>query len=151
MNKFLILRGIQASGKSTYARNWVNEDPDNRIRFNNDDIRHMCGPYWIPSREELISGFKTSFIIKALDMKYDIVIDNMNLNPKEMSWLKYLVESHENANEYEVEVIDFKTPLNVCLERDSKRTEPIGAEVINKTYEKYNWFYDDPEKENNVK
>lgn len=80
-------------------------------------------------------------------MKYDIVIDNMNLNPKELSWLKYLVESHENANEYEIEVVDFKTPLNVCLERDSKRTEPIGAEVINRTYEKYKWFYEGQEKE----
>lgn len=143
MNKFLILRGIQASGKSTYAKDWVSQDPDNRIRFCNDDIRHMCGLYWVPSREEFISNIKTNFIIKALDMKYDIVIDNMNLNPKEMSWLKYLVESHENANKYEIEVIDFKTPLNVCLERDSKRTEPIGAEVINKTYEKYKWFYED--------
>ena len=147
MNKFLILRGIQASGKSTYAKDWVNQDPDNRIRFSNDDIRHMCGLYWVPSREEFISNIKTNFIIKALDMKYDIVIDNMNLNPKELSWLKYLVESHENANEYEVEVIDFKTPLNVCLERDSKRTDPIGAEVISRTYEKYKWFYKTQEKE----
>ena len=147
MNKFLILRGIQASGKSTYAKDWVNQDSDNRIRFSNDDIRHMCGLYWVPSREEFISNIKTDFIIKALDMKYDIVIDNMNLNPKELSWLKYLVESHENANEYEVEVIDFKTPLNVCLERDSKRTDPIGAEVISRTYEKYQWFYKTQEKE----
>ena len=143
MNKFIILRGIQGSGKTTYAKDWVNKDPDNRIRFSNDDIRNMCGQYWVPSREEFISNVKTAFIMRALDMKYDIVVDNMNLNPKELSWLKYMVESHECANEYEIETIDFKTPLNVCVERDSKRPNPIGEEVITKTYERYKWFYED--------
>lgn len=143
MNKFIILRGIQGSGKTTYAKEWVNKDPDNRIRFSNDDLRNMCGQYWVPSREEFISNVKTSFIIKALDMKYDIIIDNMNLNPKELSWLKYIVASHEHTNEYDVETIDFKTPLNVCVERDAKRPNPIGKEVITKTYERYKWFYED--------
>lgn len=143
MNKFIILRGIQGSGKSTYAKEWVSKDPDNRIRFSNDGIRNMCGQYWVPSREEFISNIKTTFIMRALDMKYDLIIDNMNLNPKELSWLKYLVESHEYANEYDIETIDFKTPLNVCIDRDAKRNTPIGEEVITKTYEKYKWFYED--------
>ena len=29
------------------------------------------------------------------------------------------------------------TPLEECIERDSKRPNPIGEEVIRKTYEKY--------------
>ena len=32
---------------------------------------------------------------------------------------------------------DFFIPLQDCIERDSKRPNPIGEEVIRKTYEKY--------------
>lgn len=38
--------------------------------------------------------------------------------------------------------MDFKTPLEVCIERDSKRPNPIGREVITKTYERYKDFYE---------
>ena len=39
--KLILTRGIQGSGKSTWAKAWVKEDPLNRIRFNNDDINHV--------------------------------------------------------------------------------------------------------------
>jgi tRNA uridine 5-carbamoylmethylation protein Kti12 len=29
------------------------------------------------------------------------------------------------------------TPLEVCIERDSKRENPIGAKVITETYNRY--------------
>lgn len=39
MNKVIICRGIQGSGKSTWAKQWVKEDPNHRIRINQDDFR----------------------------------------------------------------------------------------------------------------
>lgn len=44
--KLILCRGIQASGKSTWAKAWAKEDPEHRVRFNNDDIRNMLGEYW---------------------------------------------------------------------------------------------------------
>ena len=41
----IICRGIQGSGKSTWAKQWCHEDPEHRVRFNNDDIRNMLGVY----------------------------------------------------------------------------------------------------------
>lgn len=38
---------------------------------------------------------------------------------------------------YDLEFKDFLIPLQDCIERDSKRPNPIGEEVIRKTYEKY--------------
>ena len=38
---------------------------------------------------------------------------------------------------YDLEFKDFFIPLQDCIERDSKRPNPIGEEVIRKTYEKY--------------
>lgn len=43
--KIIICRGIQGSGKSTWAKQWCHEDPEHRVRFNNDDIRNMLGDY----------------------------------------------------------------------------------------------------------
>ena len=43
MSKIILCRGIQGSGKTTWAKQWVLEDPEHRVRFNNDDIRNMLG------------------------------------------------------------------------------------------------------------
>lgn len=54
MSKIILCRGIQGLGKTTWAKQWVLEDPEHRVRFNNDDIRNMLGKYWVPSREHLV-------------------------------------------------------------------------------------------------
>lgn len=138
MSKLILCRGIQGSGKTTWAKQWVLEDPEHRVRFNNDDIRNMLGKYWVPSRENLVSEIKKDFMVSAMEFGYDIVIDNMNLNPKEVEYYENLVDSVLSyANCYSLEYKDFFIPLEVCIERDSKRENPIGEEVIRKTYERY--------------
>lgn len=54
MSKLIITRGLPASGKSTWAKQWVLEDPEHRVRINQDDIRLMLGKYWVPKRESLL-------------------------------------------------------------------------------------------------
>lgn len=152
MAKIILCRGIQGSGKTTWAKQWVLEDPEHRVRFNNDDIRNMLGKYWVPGRENIVSAMKTQFIITSMKKGYDIVIDNMNLNPKEIEYYELYIKSHNQVVDelksenklnpqddfkYELEFKDFFTPLQDCIERDSKRPNPIGEEVIRKTYEKY--------------
>lgn len=138
MSKIILCRGIQGSGKTTWAKQWVLEDPEHRVRFNNDDIRNMLGKYWVPSREHLVSDIKKDFMVSAMEFGYDIVIDNMNFNQKEVEYYGNLVDSVLGyANCYSLEYKDFFIPLEVCIERDSKRENPIGEEVIRKTYERY--------------
>lgn len=138
MSKIILCRGIQGSGKTTWAKQWVLEDPEHRVRFNNDDIRNMLGKYWVPSREHLVSDIKKDFIVSAMEFGYDIVVNNMNFNPKEIEYYENLVDSTLGyMNCYSLEYKDFFIPLEVCIERDSKRENPIGEEVIRKTYERY--------------
>lgn len=149
--KIIICRGIQGSGKSIFAKQWVKEDPEHRVRFNNDDIRNMLGKYWVPSREGIVSDLKKEFLYSAMNHGYDIIIDNMNLNPKEVKYFQDLVNNWNNPkgisdvvkSVYEIEFKDFKTPLEVCIKRDSKRENPVGANTIIYTYNRYKNFYND--------
>ena len=80
MPKIILCRGIQGSGKTTWAKQWVLEDPEHGVRFNNDDIRNMLGKYWVTSREDLVKNLKHTFLCTSMSYGFDIVIDNMNLS-----------------------------------------------------------------------
>lgn len=146
MPKIILCRGIQGSGKTTWAKQWVFEDPEHRVRFNNDDIRNMLGKYWVPGRESLIKNLKHTFLCTSMYCGFDIVIDNMNLNQKEIEYYNKVLNYWNKPiglvptlvrQKYSIEFKNFFTPLEECIERDSKRPNPIGEEVIRKTYEKY--------------
>lgn len=143
--KILILRGLQGSGKSTFAKQWVSESPETRVRFNRDDIRNMLGTYWVPSRESLIDSIYWETLSAATAAGYDIVVDNMNLNEKYIKEIEEFVEetnlwlgSSEVDFRYEVEVKEFfHVPLQTCIDRDAQRENPVGERVIRSTFNKY--------------
>lgn len=140
--KLIICRGIQGSGKSTWAKQWCHEDPEHRVRFNNDDVRNMLGDYWVPSREKLVTEAKANMITFALIKGYDVVVDNMNLNPKEDAWIRTLCENIEKDTgiHVNIEYKDFWTPVEECIRRDAARPNPIGEKVIKETWRRYRNF-----------
>jgi predicted kinase len=154
MNKKLILtRGIQGSGKTTWARQWVEEDPEHRIRINNDDIRNMLGKYWVTSRENLVSSIKKNMAEEAINRGYNIVVDNMNLNAKEILFWKDMVKMANmdpDGYQYEIEFKDFFIPLEECIRRDAMRSNPIGEKVIRETWKRYKHFIQTTEVERYV-
>lgn len=142
MPKIILCRGIQGSGKTTWAKKWAEEDSEHRVRWSDDDFRRMLGKYWVPKREVIISSTELYFINAAMHRGYDIVIDNMNLNPKYYEFIKKMIEDFNymvtDSEQYILEFKDFfDVSLEECIERDSKRPNPIGEEVIKTTYEKY--------------
>jgi predicted kinase len=149
IKKLILTRGIPGSGKSTWAKSWVSEDPEHRIRFNWDDMRNMMGPYWVPSREHINKHILWAAVNAAAynNRPYDIVIDNMNLNPKD--WKQYedwilnynnSLNSEETNTQYVLEFKDFFTPIEECVKRDSMRINPIGEKTIREIYSKYRHF-----------
>lgn len=157
MSKIIFTRGIQGSGKSTWAKEWVEEDPKQRIRINFDEMRLMLGGgyggYWVPRREEygLLDDMLKALLTKAIAMDIDVVIDNMNLNEKSVrrvqefcneTFARFLDENpHAKNSDLEFRFVDFKTPLEECIARDAQREYPIGEQVIRNTYNRYKDFY----------
>ena len=140
MNKLILLQGISGSGKTTWAKQWVEEDPIHRVRLNYDDLRCMFGKYWVPERESFMKKIFDTALDNALISRYDIVIDNMsNLNPIHQEGYQKLIENwnSKNPNKYTIEYKLFDTPVEVCIERDSKREIPIGETVIRQQWRKY--------------
>ena len=147
MKRIILTRGIPASGKSIWAKQEVLKDPEHSIRINRDDLRNMSGKYWVPAREKYILSCRNLLLNTAIYMNFNtIIIDDMNLNPKDIDYIIKAVDKFnkvlKSKNQYKIEFKDFtNVPLNVCLERDSKRENPIGENVIRGIFNKYKELY----------
>lgn len=130
--ELLILRGLPASGKTTFARDWVNEDPKNRVRVNRDDIRRMLGPYWVPSREKLVTSIENQSISSALDKGYSVVSDSTNFR-----WDEEKTRWYAKFYSCNVKIKDFNTSVEECIRRDKLREHTVGEEVIIRMAKKY--------------
>ena len=143
MKEIILALGISGSGKTYWSKQWAEEDPEHRIRLNYDDIRCMLGKYWVPDkREQLVKDTFTYALNQAMYMGYNIVIDNMsNLNPKHQKEYEKLIEEHNSFSatpySYKLTYKLFDTPVEICIERDSKRPIPIGEKVIRQQWRQY--------------
>ena len=152
MKRIILTRGIPASGKSTWAKQEVLKDPKHSIRINRDDLRNMSGQYCVPAREKYILYCRNLLLNTAIYMKFNtIIIDDMNLNPRDIDYIIKAVNVFnkvlESKNQYKIEFKDFtNVPLNVCIERDSKRENPLGEKVIRDIFNKYQTRYNLKEK-----
>ena len=145
MSKIILCWGISGSGKTTWAKQWAEEDPLHRIRLNYDDLRTMLGKYWVLEREPIMLKIFQSGLNEAMAKGYDIVIDNMsNLNPKHIKEYEELIEAQNNSSDglpkYELEFKLFDTPVEECIRRDALRPLPIGERVIRQQWRKYRDF-----------
>ena len=127
--ELLILRGIPGSGKSTFARQWVAEDPDWRFRINRDDLRKQgYDMLWGLSHhmEENVSLAEYAVAEKQLKAGLSVVIDATNLRARVVK------EWYALANKLGVEarVHDIDVPLEVAIARDNVREKKVGEDVI---------------------
>lgn len=137
MPKIILCRGIQGSGKTIWAKRYCEEHP-NTIRLNRDDIRKMFSQKWSPQLEDIVKATEYSAMISALCSHMDVVIDDVsNLNANTRKIIDVYLLPLNLPEGIEIVTQDFFIHLQDCIKRDSKRPNPIGEEVIRKTYEKY--------------
>ena len=141
MPKLLELRGLQASGKSTFAKSLV--EADGWVRVNRDDLRaSLFGGKWTAKREDLIREAELALAYEALDHGYDVVVDDMNLSHSTQSMWEQFIKGHNltrnNTGKWiEHEIKYFFTPLDECIARDATRAKPIGRAIIENTALQY--------------
>lgn len=144
----LIIKGLPASGKSSFAKKIVKNHPKSWVRVCRDDIRKMLGKYWIPERENLVTSIEDHCVNKALIEGYSVIIDATNLNPKvNKKWNKLINNFNKSKTainkelKVEIKYHSFHVPLKVCIWRDWKRGllggRRVGTKVIRDFYKKY--------------
>lgn len=140
MGKILILQGAPGSGKSTYAKEWQNEDPTNRVIICLDSFRLGRGKYWVPEQEDYIVALERFAIQKAIESNFDICLDATNMNEYKLSEIETVVHDMSFLDEqYEIEYKLFNPGLEVCIERCKKadRDHPVSEDVVRMFYKKY--------------
>lgn len=140
-----MLKGLPASGKSTYAKELIKTQP-NWVRINKDDIREMInGSQWSKENEKQVLIVRDNLIFQYITAGYNVVVDDTNLNPKHEKQIKEIA----NKLNVDFEVKNFDTPISECIKRDALRTKPVGKKVIWEMYMNY-IFKPDKFKEWNV-
>lgn len=131
MAKMIILAGLPGAGKSTLAKKMVKQDPT-YVRVNLDDIRSMLGTSDF-DKEKLVEQIELTSIAYAFNQKYNVIVDDTNLNPKKINKLKVIAKQYNAEVDYKL----ISTDIEECIRRDALRERPVGEDVIRRFYEKY--------------
>lgn len=148
--KVIITRGLPASGKSTFAREWVQEDPGNRVQIEKDEIRKDArlfkdGTYnHRRGDESIVLKERDRLLHSALSTGKSVVSSDTNLVRKHILSISNIAKKYG----VEVEIKEFlDVPLPELLGRDKKRPNSVGEQVIRKMFHEhvksmpsfYNW------------
>jgi len=108
--KFIMLKGLPGSGKSTFAREYVLANP-NTVRISNDDIQMMafCVPF-AKGKTIMLADMREAIINVALLHDQNILVDTTNLNPEREEAYRLTVEEWNKTltqSKYDFIVKDF--------------------------------------------
>lgn len=150
-------KGLPASGKTTYAKKWVAENPMYRFRVNRDDLRAMAhDSLWLPGggapgstvgqgpgTETAILIARNAMVLALLNDGYQVIIDDTNLAPEAQHFIEELVKPWSIGPEQTaVHWVDFtNVPVEVCRQRNKDRKEAgsrgVEDAVILDMYERF--------------
>ena len=140
--KLILARGLPGSGKSTWAKTWVEEDPENRARVNRDDIRWVLFKQYYLSpdahgttqeKEAQVTHVQNNLTQKALKEGKSVVIDNTNLDPRVFR------EFGKIASQYEAHLTnkDFHIDIEECIRRNNARERVVPEHAIRNMQNNY--------------
>lgn len=127
MIKVFLTKGLPASGKSTWAKKLIAENTNSYKRINKDDLRAMLDDSkYSKDSEKFILQVRDAMILLAIENGKHVIIDDTNLVPKHEVRIRELIKGKA-----ELVIQDFTdVPLEICIERDLKRTSSVGEKVI---------------------
>lgn len=126
--KILCLKGLPASGKTTYAK-----ELKGYKRVNKDDLRAMIdNGVWGKENEKAIKFIEQQIVKTYIKSGFNVVVDDTNFAQ---------IDAWKNIAKglgADFEEKFFDVPVAECVERDAKRgTKSVGAKVIFGMYNSY--------------
>lgn len=134
MSKVIILKGLPASGKSTWSREYMASHPNTK-RVNKDDLRAMIdNGVWDRDREKFILQIRDDIILQSLKKSFDVIVDDTNLSPKHINRIK---ATTPNTAEIVINDEFLDVSLVECIQRDQDRENSVGRKVIEGMYNQF--------------
>lgn len=133
----IITRGLPASGKTTFARQWVAEDPEKRVLIEKDIIRQnhklfKDGKYNHRRGDEaIVVAERDRQVHNALNAGKSVISSDTNLIKRHIRILSKI------AREYDADVVIkdfFDVPISELIKRDLDREHSVGEQVIRKMF-----------------
>jgi predicted kinase len=140
MKKIIILRGIPASGKSTYAKKLVIDNPGMYKRINRDDLRNMLDAYHFSKSNEKFVKKTRDFLIKSsLESGKHVIVDDTNISDTNIVRIEQLAKEHtsDSGHDVKIEIKVFDIELSEAIARDKKREKPVGEKVVRKMHRQF--------------
>lgn len=129
--KLLMLKGLPASGKTTFARTLADAG---WVRVNKDDLRAMLhNSKWNKLNEKQVLEIRDLIIENSLKAGKSVVVDDTGFHESHTTRLKEIAKSFGAIFETKF----FDTPLDECIKRDLKRPNSVGEQVIRKMWREY--------------
>jgi predicted kinase len=137
MKAIYFLRGLPASGKTTWAKRKLaslnRAGMTRAIRTNKDEIRAQLRAEGVSSESRVIRR-EAEVVTEALKAGLTVIIDNTHFHPPHELRYKQLAEEHG----YRFKIKSFvNVPIEECVRRDLKRSNSVGESVIRNMYYKY--------------
>lgn len=136
--EILVLIGIPASGKSTWSKEFIKNNP-NYVRVNRDDLRFMLKdqPVCEQKIEDMVTNLVNLTTREALKKKLNVILDATHLKQK---YIDQILEEFKYEADINFRLFDIS--LSKAIERDANREKKVGEEVIKRMYDQYKVFVD---------
>jgi len=136
MNKFIMLVGLPASGKSEVAKTYA--DTEGYIIHSSDALREeLFGDVNEQNKNKILFQELHKRIISDLKDGLDVVYDATNISWKRR---RHFLHTIKNIECYKKCVLVY-APFGDCIMRDMQRIKCVGYDVIDKMYRNINIPY----------
>lgn len=136
--KLILLVGIPGSGKTTYAKKYI-EETLNTIHLSSDAIRkELYGDESIQGNPADVFSLMQKRAIEALNNGQNVLYDATNITRKDRASIIGICPRFAK-----IECHIIWAPIEMCIERDANRERTVGKEVIDRMLKRFQAVYYD--------
>lgn len=132
--RLIVMVGLSASGKSSYAKELEKENPTNTIVISSDAIREeICGSVEDQSKNGEVFRIFHERIRRNLENKKDVIADATNITMKS----RRAILNRVNGLDVHKECYIMSKPFRYCVEDNKDREHPVPEKVLYKQLSKF--------------
>ena len=129
--KLILTKGLPASGKTTWAKEYIQKYPET-ANLCKDDLRLQLGS--TNKREKRVIKVRDLLTEHYFELGYSVIWSDTNLNPVHIKRATELAQQHQAT----LVIQDFtNVSLAECIKRDLVRANSVGQQAIEQMYYDY--------------